>query len=190
MKLIPDNYGYIFIAIDETIERRSSQNIKQKGCYRDACRSSDSLVIKCFGLKCLCAAMLITLPWSNREWALPFMTILCNSKKYDEENNKKHKTSIDKAMNLVSIFTTLFKNRKLILLGDDGFACLKLIHKCINSGVTLISKLRIDANLFEQPEVAYKGQRGRNAKNGAKIRSFLDMIKDPSTTWFKENITW
>ena len=39
LKLIPDNYGYIFIAIDETIERRSGQNIKQKGCYRDACRS-------------------------------------------------------------------------------------------------------------------------------------------------------
>ena len=28
------------------------------------------------------------------------MNLLCNSKKYDEENNKKHKTSIDKVMNL------------------------------------------------------------------------------------------
>ena len=133
LKLIPENCGHIFIAIDETIERRSGKNIKQKGCYRDACRSSDSLVIKCFGLKWLCAAMLIKFPWSKREWALPFMTLLCNSKKYDEENNKKHKTSIDKAMSLVSIFVKLFKNRKLILLGDGGFACFKLIHKCINS---------------------------------------------------------
>ena len=91
MKLIPENCGHIFIAFDETIEQRSGKNIKQKGCYRDACRSNDSLVIKCFGLKWLCAAMLIKLPWSKREWALPFMTLLCNSKKYDEENNKNIK---------------------------------------------------------------------------------------------------
>ena len=79
LKLIPENCCHIFIAIDETIKRRSGKNIKQKGCYRDACRSSDSLVIKCFGLKWLCVAMLIKLPMSKREWALPFMTLLCNT---------------------------------------------------------------------------------------------------------------
>ena len=66
LKLIPENCGHIFIAIDKTIERRSGKNIKQKGCYRDAFRTSDSLVIKCFGLKWLCDAMLIKLP-SQRE---------------------------------------------------------------------------------------------------------------------------
>ena len=66
LKLIPENCGDIFIAIDETIERRSGKNIKQKGYYRDTYRSSDSLVIKCFGLKWLCATMLIKFP-SQRE---------------------------------------------------------------------------------------------------------------------------
>ncbi len=66
LKLILKNCDYIFIAIDKTIERRSGKNIKQKGYYRDAYRSSDSLIIKCFGLKWLCAIMLIKLP-SQRE---------------------------------------------------------------------------------------------------------------------------
>ena len=138
MKFIPEN-KHIFIAIDETIERRSGKNIKKKGCYRDACRSSESLVVKCFGLKWLCASIMVKFPWANRSWALPFMTVLCNSKKYDEDNKITHKTSIDKCVNLISIFAMLFKNRKLIILGDGGFANFKIINKCISAGVALIS---------------------------------------------------
>ena len=91
-------------------------------------------------------------------------------------------------MNLVFIFIKLFKNRKLILLGD-GFSCFKLIHLYINSGVTLISRLRIDANLIEIPEVAPKGKRGRKTKKGAKIKSFFYMIKDSTINWMEENIS-
>ncbi len=52
----------ILIAIDETIERRSGKKISTKGCYRDACRSSQILVIKCFGLKWQCVALLLLSP--------------------------------------------------------------------------------------------------------------------------------
>lgn len=48
--LLPKNVE-IYVAMDETLERRSGRKIKVKGCYRDACRSSQSLVIKCFGIK-------------------------------------------------------------------------------------------------------------------------------------------
>lgn len=79
--MIPSGFP-IIIAMDETIERRKGTNIKAKGCYRDACRSTHSLVIKCFGLKWQCATLLVKLPWNKRTWALPFMTVLCHPKKY------------------------------------------------------------------------------------------------------------
>lgn len=83
VQLIPNGFP-IIIAMDETLERRKGAKIKAKGCYRDACRSTHSLVIKCFGIKWQCAALLVKLPWNERTWALPFMTVLCHPKKYDD----------------------------------------------------------------------------------------------------------
>jgi hypothetical protein len=41
----------IVLGADDTLERRSGRQIKAKGCYRDAVRSSKKHVIRCFGLK-------------------------------------------------------------------------------------------------------------------------------------------
>lgn len=52
----------ILIAIDETIERRSGKKISTKGCYRDACRSSQILVIKLLRSKMVMCGIVTTQP--------------------------------------------------------------------------------------------------------------------------------
>jgi hypothetical protein len=187
--LIPANMP-VFIAMDETIERRSGKKITAKGCYRDACRSSHSLVIKCFGLKWLCAALIIKLPWSNRYWALPFMTVLCPSKKHDEQNGIKHKSSVERAKQLVYIISRLLK-RSWILLGDGGFACVSLGNACVKSGATLISRLRLDAAVYDEiaEEAAIK-KRGRKRVKGNKQPTLKQRLIDGSLTWTEQRIAW
>lgn len=179
----------ILIAMDETLERRSGKKITAKGCYRDACRSSHSLVVKCFGLKWLCAALIIKLPWSNRYWALPFMTVLCTSKKHDEQKGIKHKTSIDRAMQMVYIISRLLK-RSWIFLGDGGFACIKLGHTCAKSGVTLVSRLRLDAALFDEIVISADRRRGRKPVKGIKIDTLKQQIKDGKIQWQEFKVAW
>lgn len=179
----------ILIAMDETVERRSGKKITTKGCYRDACRSSHSLVVKCFGLKWLCATLIIKLPWSNRPWALPFMTVLCPSKKHDEKKGIRHKSSIDRAMQMVYIISRLVKQR-WIFVGDGGFACIKLGHVCVKSGAALVSRLRLDASLFEGIPVSTEKRRGRKAVKGAKISSLKQQIKDGNLQWQEARIAW
>ena len=41
----------IWVGVDETIERRQGRKIKAKGRYRDAVRSTEKVVVKCYGLK-------------------------------------------------------------------------------------------------------------------------------------------
>src|SRR6266702_2676712 len=48
--LVPPGAAIVFGA-DDTVERRSGRKIKAKGCYRDAVRSSNKHIIRCFGLK-------------------------------------------------------------------------------------------------------------------------------------------
>lgn len=180
----------ILIAMDETLERRSGKKITAKGCYRDACRSSHSLVIKCFGLKWLCAALIIKLPWSNRYWALPFMTVLCPSKKHDDTKKLKHKTSIDRAMQLVYIISCLLKKRSWTLLGDGGFACIKLGHACAKSNVTLVSRLRLDAALFDDIIVSDDKRRGRKPVKGRKIPTLKQQLQDDNIQWQEHKVAW
>lgn len=67
------------------------------------------------------------------EFSLPFMTVLCPSKKHDEQKRLKHKTSIDRTIQLVYVISRLLKC-SWILLDDGGFACIKLGDACLNSG--------------------------------------------------------
>ena len=50
---------------DDTVERRSGRQIKAKGCYRDAVRSSRKHVVKCFGLKWVSMMLRVPVPWPN-----------------------------------------------------------------------------------------------------------------------------
>jgi hypothetical protein len=74
VSLLPASFP-ILIVVDDTVERRQGKKIKAKGCYRDACRSTEKLVVKCFGLKWVCLMLIVPLPWCQRPWALSFMTI-------------------------------------------------------------------------------------------------------------------
>lgn len=187
--LLPAN-APILIAVDETLERRAGKNITAKGCYRDACRSSHSLVIKCFGLKWLCAALIVKLPWSNRYWALPFMTVLCTSKKHDAQKGLKHKSSIERTIQLVYVISRLLK-RSWILLGDGGFACIKLGHTCLESSTTLVSRLRLDAALFDKVEEPQVKKRGRKRVKGKKQPTLKQRLTDESLlSWSKRRIPW
>jgi hypothetical protein len=67
----------IVLGADDTVERRSGRKITAKGCYRDAVRSTKKHVIRCFGLKWVSMMLLVLVPWSQRVWALPFLTALC-----------------------------------------------------------------------------------------------------------------
>lgn len=273
IKILPHNWP-ILIAMDETIERRKGSKIKAKGCYRDACRSTHSLIIRCFGLKWQCAALLIKLPWNDRTWALPFMTVLCHPKKFADpivgykvvsisskddkmndnigycggnmyyvnangintkfpeklnqllvkntseikssvKRNKlikkniaklgnknmklftslcgqckiKHRTSIDYAILMMKKISWVLK-RPWIFLGDGSFTCVKLGLACASNNVTLISRLKLNAALYEPAPTHIQGKKGRKRLKGNKVLSLWELIKNDNVVWQEQEINW
>jgi len=91
----------LVIAIDEHIERRRGRKIKAIGCYRDAVRSSQNHLVKCFGLKWITVMVLKQYSWIPRLLALPFLTILAPSEKANKKAGKRHKTTIDWTVQLI-----------------------------------------------------------------------------------------
>lgn len=116
--LLPSDFP-IIIAVDETLERRKGKMIKAKGCYREAVRSTEKRVVKCFGLKWIGMALIIPLPWNERPWALPFLTVLAPSKAANERRNREHRTVVDwTAVMLRRVSRWLRKS--WILVGDGA----------------------------------------------------------------------
>ena len=85
--------------IDETIERRWGHKIAARGIYRDPVRSSQSHLVKTSGLRWISVMLLTPIPWAQRIWALPIMTVLAPSERYYETRGRKPKTLTERATN-------------------------------------------------------------------------------------------
>ncbi len=190
--LVPVNLP-IIIGVDDTIERRKGKKIRDKGCYRDPVRSTKKHVIRCFGLKWLSMMLIVPVPWSQRHWALPFLTALTPSKKANEEENRRHKTTIDWTIQMIKQVSRWLANRSIILIGDGSFACIRLAHTCIQLGkVTLISRLRLDARLFDFPGAIAEvpGKRGPKPQKGKRLPKLKDLVDDPDQDWQEAHVKW
>jgi DDE superfamily endonuclease len=169
--------------IDETLERRKGVKIKAKGYYRDAVRSSKNVVVKSSGLKWLTLAMSWRFPFSERYFALPFMTVLEPSAKSDKLAKRRHKTTLQWTIQMLIQIVRWLKNTPIILVGDGGFACGELAWKCLKLKISLITRLKMNAGLYNFAPIEVPGKRGRKKTKGAKLFSFRDMIGMPDLGW-------
>ena len=83
--------GPVVLGVDDTIERRRGKRIAAKGIYRDPVRSSKGHFVKASGLRWLSLMLLAPIPWAERMWALPFLTVLAPSERYCRERGRRHK---------------------------------------------------------------------------------------------------
>jgi hypothetical protein len=182
----------VVIAADETLERRKGKQIKQKGAFRDAVRSSKTHTVTSFGLRWVSMMLLVAVPWSRRVWALPCLTVLAPSANTNRANGKRHKTSIDWIGQMIGAVRRWLPTCPLVLVVDGGLAAVKLGLRCARLGVpvTSVSRLRLDAVLHDPPPVPVPGKRGPKAKKGARQASLKARVQDPATVWEAATVRW
>ena len=78
----------LLLLIDETLERRRGRQIRYKGWFYDAVRTTAAKVATSLGIRWLCLAILVPVPWSSRPWALPFMVVPALSAQIAERLHK------------------------------------------------------------------------------------------------------
>ena len=180
--------GTIVLGADDTVERRSGRKIKAKGCYRDAVRSTKRHVIRCFGLKWVSMMLLVPVPWSQRVWALPFLTALCWPEK--KRGPQRHKTSVDWVRQMMKQVRRWLPGRRLVLVVDGGFAAVSLALACVTHHVTMVSRLRWDAALYHEPAPQPPGKRGPKPIKGKRQRSLQGWAERSDTPWETVEVEW
>lgn len=180
----------LVFGIDETIERRRGDKIKAKGIYRDPVRSSKGHFVKASGLRWISLMLLTPIPWAQRIWALPFLTVLAPSERYYQQRRRKPKTLTDWARQMVFQLRRWLPNTALIVVGDSTYAALAFLHACqqLPQPITVITRLRLDAALYE-PAPPYQGK-GRPRKKGKGLPTPQQVLQDPHTHWTRLTLPW
>src|SRR3712207_2630412 len=129
--------------------------------------------------------LLVPVPWAGRVWALPFLSVLAPSKRYAAERGKRHKKITDWAWQMLLLVRRWWPERRIVAVADSTYASLKLLDRCqsLSKPVTFITRLRLDAALYEPAPPRRPGQMGRPRLKGERLPNLSVVAENPNTVW-------
>jgi hypothetical protein len=182
----------VIVGLDETIKRRRGAKIAAKGIYRDPVRSSTGHFVKTSGLRWVSLQLLAAVPWAERVWALPFCTALAPSERYHQERGQRHKTLPDWGRQLLLQLRRCLPDRDVIAVADSTYAALDLLAACagLSHPVVVITRLRLDAALYDPVPPRSPGTVGRPRQKGARQPTLAERLAHPATDWQPLIVRW
>ena len=182
----------VVVGIDEHIERRRGAKIAAKGIYRDPVRSSKEFFVKTSGLRWISMQLLAPIPWAQQVWALPFLTVLAPSERYHQKRKERHKTIADWGRQMILQLRRWLPDRTLVVVADSAYAVLDLLARCqrLPRPVTVVTRLRLDAALYDPPPERTAQTKGRPRKKGERQPTLQARLTDPQTTWQSVVVRW
>ena len=182
----------LLVGLDETIERRRGRKIAAKGIYRDPVRSSKECFVKTSGLRWLSMQVLVPIPWAARVWALPFLTVLTSSERYHQERGIRHKKLTDWGRQMILQLRRWLPTRHLVVVADSSYAVLELLARCARLArpVTMITRLRLDAALYDAAPQRVAQTRGQPRLKGKRQPTLAQRTTDVATVWQRLTVRW
>ena len=113
---------------------------------------------------------------------MPFLTALAPSERYYADKPRTHKKLTVWARQLLLQVKRWVGERTVIAVGDSSYAVIDLLSS-LQGRVSLISRLRLDAALYDPVPVRPAGQRGRHRLKGNRLPPLLAIAADKRTRW-------
>jgi hypothetical protein len=180
--------GPVVVGIDETIERRWGPKISARGIDRDPVRSSRGHFVKASGLRWVSVMLLAPIPWAGRIWGLPFLTALAPSERHARRAGRRHKPLADWGRQLLLLTGRWLPGRRVIAVADTTYAVIELLA-AVRHRLTMITRLRLDARLFDPPPPRRPGARGRRRVTGRRQPTLVQRLADPASRWGRVTVS-
>ena len=141
--------------------------------------------VKSSGLRWVCVMLLVEVPWASRVWALPFLSALAPSERYAAKRGRRHKKITEWAWQLLLVVRRWYPQREIVAVADRAYASLKLLDRCrkLSDPITFITRLRLDAALYEPAPPRRPHQIGRPRLKGERLPNLSEVAEDPTTVW-------
>jgi hypothetical protein len=116
-------------------------------------------------------------------WALPCLTALAPSERYDAERGRRHKTRTDWARKLLRAVRRWWPERPIVAVADSSYAALGFLAACHSwcDPVTVVTRLRLDVALYASTPPRRPGQVGRPRRKGPQLPTLAAIATDPAT---------
>jgi hypothetical protein len=180
----------LILLLDGTLERRWGKRIAYKGRFHDAVHSRSGHVQTSEGLHWLCLMLLVRVPWCQRPWALPIVSVPTLTPATSAKLGKRHRTTIQAAQLLIWLVRRWHPEREIVLIGDGGFAAASLGHTCRRLRVRCVSRLLLTAQLYDPVPPQPKGKPGVKPNKGPRQRKLTQWLEDSATAWLSQEIPW
>ena len=164
-RLGPGLGEYVTLANDDSPTKRDGRHLEGANVHHNPTSGpADSSWL--YGHSWVCLALLV----KHSVWgaiAMPVLSALyvrkCDIGVLQSKYNWKFKTKLELAVDLVTQVMVLFKSygltHKLLVVADGPYANQPFLEPLIQQGITVVSRLRVDAKLFGLPNRS--GGRGR-----------------------------
>ncbi len=132
----------------------------------------------------------VAVPWCQRRWALPVLSVPTLTPATSAKLGKRHRTTIQAAQLLIALVRRWVPQREIVLVGDGGFASAHLGHTCRRLRVCFVSRLLLTAQLYDPVPPQPKGKPGVKPNKGPRQRKLTHRLKDAATVWLCQEIPW
>jgi hypothetical protein len=102
-----------------------------------------------------------------------------------QAGQRSHKKITEWAWQLLLVVRRWFPQREIVGIADRAYASLKLLESCrkLSEPITFVSRLRLDAALYEPAPPRRPHQIGRPRLKGERLPNLSEVAQDPNTVW-------
>ena len=160
-------------------ENQRARHLPRSGPFFEGDTSS-----KTSGLRWLSAQLLVHIPWVGRIMGLLFLTVLAPSKRFYADKPRSPKTLLDWACSSGCIADPPLAARPpdCHRRSDTAFAAVDFLG-AVRNYVSVVTRLRLDANLYAPATTQTTGPGGRPAVKGKRLPTLTQVLHDAGTVW-------
>lgn len=173
--------GTLRIVIDDTLTPKKGPQVYGIGCHLDAARSTRRFKVFSFGHVWVVLAVLVSVPFSERCWALPVLFRLYRSKSTSPKQEYRKKTEL--AREMLSVLLTWAPDQRVELATDSAYCCRAVLHDQPQR-LVVFGAMPLNAALFAAPDPPKADRRvGRPPKWGKRYPGLENIAADPERDW-------
>jgi hypothetical protein len=198
LRFIPDGVP-LKVAVDDTLTRKSGKRIWGAAMHHDPLLSAGRRAFFSFGHNWVVLSIQVSFSFApNKVWSLPILMRLYRCKQkprkpgrppgerkaIGQTTPREHRTRPELAREMIAILASWVPDRTIYVLGDSAYAG-KSISRYLPDNAHLVSRMVMDAGLYEPPPKRHQKQRGAPRKKGKRLPSPKKLAESRAVKWKK-----
>ena len=101
---------------------------------------------------------------------------------YAQTQGRRHKKLTDWSRQALLQTARWLPDRRIVAVADSSFSVIELLRS-VSPHLDMVTRLRLDAGLYEPPPARHPGAKGRPRVKGARLPTLTERLADPTTPW-------